>query len=64
MPEDIATPGTVLPAGTLFNYCDGRGPTTARAILVSTGGHQSISRDSNSNGTHNFDAATELVCPE
>jgi type IV fimbrial biogenesis protein FimT len=45
MPEDIATPGTVLPAGTFFTYCDDRLEEEARAILISAGGHQSISRN-------------------
>ncbi len=63
MPEDIATPGTLLPAGTLFNYCDDRGATEARAIFVSVAGHLATSRDTDGDGTDNFDAATELVCP-
>jgi type IV fimbrial biogenesis protein FimT len=63
MPEDIGTPGAILPAGTFFNYCDDRGATEARGILVSVTGHVAMTRDSNSNGTDNFNVGTELVCP-
>lgn len=63
MPEDIGAPGAVLPNGTLFNYCDDRGPTDARAILVSPTGHMAMSRDTDNDGTDNFDVATQLGCP-
>ena len=36
-----------------FTYCDDRGPTAARAVVVSNTGHPGISRDGDGNGTHN-----------
>lgn len=61
-PEDLATPGATLSASTLFNYCDDRGPTKARAIALTVSGHVSLSRDTNSDGTDEI-YATPLVCP-
>jgi type IV fimbrial biogenesis protein FimT len=63
MPQDITTPGAILPVDTFFNYCDDRGATKARAILVSITGHLTLSRDTDGDGTDNFNAGTELVCP-
>lgn len=51
-----------LPVNTIFNYCDDRGASQARAIRVATSGHLRLTRDTDGDGTDDI-AGTELVCP-
>jgi type IV fimbrial biogenesis protein FimT len=62
MAEDITAGATLLTAGTIFNYCDDRGPPKARAIVVNTTGHIRLTRDVDFDGIDEFGGA-DLVCP-
>ena len=54
--------GVVNAAG-FFTYCDARGATEARAVLINNTGRPSLSTDSNGDGTHDDATGTNLVCP-
>lgn len=58
--------GTGLPSGmaanTWFKYCDDRGATQARGVVLSASGQPRVSRDSDGDGTHNAGGG-EIVCP-
>jgi len=46
-----------------FRFCDSRGNTFARAVLVSTTGRPQISKDGNGDGTHENQNGVNLSCP-
>lgn len=50
-------------AGTRFVYCDDRGASQARAVLLTITGQPRISRDSDGDGTHETAAGAALKCP-
>lgn len=61
---DLVPPAGVIAvsAGTLFRYCDDRGPPKARGIVISPTGYPSLTRDTNGDGTDDF-GGVNLVCP-
>ena len=52
----------VVSVGTVFRYCDDRGPPKARGIVISPSGSPSLTRDTNGDGTDDI-GGTNLVCP-
>ena len=46
-----------------FRFCDQRGQSAARGILMTVTGRPQISRDTNGNGIHNDHAGADLTCP-
>ena len=52
----------VVSMGTVFRYCDDRGPPKARGIVISPSGSPSLTRDTNGDGTDDI-GGTNLVCP-
>lgn len=56
-------PATGSPATATFTYCDDRGASDARAVIISTTGHPRISRDTDGNGIHEAAGGGNLTCP-
>jgi len=52
---------SVVSVGTVFRYCDDRGPPKARGIVISPSGSPSLTRDTNGDGTDDI-GGTNLVC--
>jgi type IV fimbrial biogenesis protein FimT len=46
-----------------FRFCDQRGQSAARGVLLSVTGRPQISQDTNANGIHNDHAGADLTCP-
>lgn len=55
----------IQPDGTsgFLTFCDDRGPSWARGVLVSATGRPRVSQDTNGNGVHEDNAGGELTCP-
>ena len=57
-------PATGAPAAATFTYCDDRGATEARAVVLGATGHPGISRDYDDDGIHEpTPAGGDLTCP-
>ena len=70
--EDLnaAPTDTLVSRNTVFRYCDDRGPSQARGIVIGFTGFPSLTRDTNGDGTDDFagtsggiPARINLVCP-
>ena len=48
---------------TVFRYCDDRGASEARGIVITPSGYPRLARDTNGNGIDNIDNVKELTCP-
>ena len=46
-----------------FTFCDDRGPTSAKAIIISTTGRPRLALDSNNDGTVEGGNGNNVVCP-
>lgn len=49
-------------AGGRFNFCDDRGATAARAVLVNNTGRARLSTDTDDDGIHEDETNTDLTC--
>jgi type IV fimbrial biogenesis protein FimT len=67
---NAAPTDTLVSRNTVFRYCDDRGPSQARGIVIGFTGFPSLTRDTNGDGTDDFagtsggiPARINLVCP-
>lgn len=58
---------SVLVSGIHFNYCDDRGVSAARAVVLSPTGQPGVSQDTDGDGIHDYDNGSgtrvDLTCP-
>ncbi len=59
---NAAPTDTVVSPNTVFRYCDDRGPSQARGIVIGFTGFPSLTRDTDGDGTDDI-AGINLVCP-
>jgi type IV fimbrial biogenesis protein FimT len=59
---NAAPTDALVSPNTVFRYCDDRGPSQARGIVISATGFPSLTRDTNGDGTDDI-AGINLVCP-